>query len=119
MAIKLLAVNTCSRSAHTRPTLTTRSAVVNCASLALAAAARSRATLSKGVSPGGPGVRGGRGTFGLLTARVGALLGFAEACGVVGVKRVASIAERGIVEVLILKRTVEHQEIFDDCTNKG
>jgi len=66
------------------------------ASLARAAASLSRRTFCWGVSPGGPGVRrdwtelvdddgeGGEG-------------GFALACGVVGVKRVASTADFGIL----------------------
>ena len=94
--IKLNAVNRCARSAHTRPLTSSLSNVEICASLALLAAARNLLTFSCVVSPGGPGFRGGKLLFlpGRFRAEAG---GLADAWGVVDVKRVASVADRGIV----------------------
>jgi hypothetical protein len=61
-------------------------------SFAASAAALSRLTFSCGVSPDGPGFA--RGTAHDLALGGGT---FAVACGVVEVKRVASVADRGIV----------------------
>ena len=91
--IKLNAVNRCALSAHTRPLIINLSNVDICASRALSAAARNRRTFSCGVSPTGPGVRCGNVFEGMFTAEGG----LADACGVVGVKRVASVAERGMM----------------------
>ena len=93
--IRLNAVNRCARSAHTLPLTNTRSNVVTCASRALFAAALNLLTFSWGVSPGGPGFRGGRfDVFEAVLVDGGSL---ADAWGVVDVKRVASVADRGMV----------------------
>ncbi len=91
--IKVSAVNRCARSAHTRPLTKNLSNGEICASLALSAAALNRLTFSRGVSPGGPGVRGGEFFCGRFAADGG---GLADAWGVVDVKRVASVADRGM-----------------------
>ena len=65
------------------------------ASRALFAAALNLLTFSCGVSPGGPGFRGG---CVFEDFELAGTAGF-EACGVVDVKRVASVADRGIVRV--------------------
>ena len=57
--IKLSAVKRCALSAQTLPLAITLSKLDTCASRALSAAALSLFTFSCGVSPGGPGVRGG------------------------------------------------------------
>ena len=93
--IKLNAVIRCARSAHTRPLTTNLSNVENCASRALSAAALSLLTFSCGVSPGGPGFRGGK--FEVFEAVLAEAGGLADAWGVVDVKRVASVADRGMV----------------------
>ena len=89
--INVNAVNLCALSAHTRPRTRTRSKFDSLASRALAAASRSRLTFCCGVSPGGPGgvrFEGG-------SAEEGG--GRAVAWGVVGVKRVASAGDFGIL----------------------
>lgn len=85
-------MNRCALSAHTRPLVTTLSKVEIWSSFAASAAALSRLTFSCGVSPDGPGFA--RGTAHDLALGGGT---FAVACGVVEVKRVASVADRGIV----------------------
>jgi hypothetical protein len=98
--IRLNAVNRCALSAQTRPRTTNLSKPETFASLARAAASLNRRTFCCGVSPGGAGVRFGNG--GAVDDEDGGVglegLGecFAEACGVVGVKRVASVADFGI-----------------------
>jgi hypothetical protein len=92
MPIKLNAVNLCALSAHTLPLTRNLSNVDICASRAASAAALNLFTLCCGVSPGGPGCLGG------VVAGTILLSGFAEAWGVVGVNRVASVAERGILK---------------------
>jgi hypothetical protein len=73
----------------------TLSNVETFASLALAAASLNLLTFCCGVSPGGPGVRGGiEDVLALAGEDEGG--GFAEACGVVGVNRVASMADLDI-----------------------
>lgn len=61
-------------------------------SFAALAAARNRLTFSWGVSPDGPGFARGMAHDLALGGGI-----FAVACGVVEVKRVASVADRGIV----------------------
>lgn len=58
--IRVKVVTLCTRSAHTRPLTRNLSNVEICASRALSAAALNLLTLSCGVSPGGPGFRGGK-----------------------------------------------------------
>jgi hypothetical protein len=58
--IRVKVVILCARSAHTRPLTRNLSNVETCASRALSAAALSLLTFSCGVSPGGPGFRGGK-----------------------------------------------------------
>jgi hypothetical protein len=67
------------------------SKVETCASRAASAAARSLLTFSCGVSPAGPSFLWG-GAFEFVVDDGT----FAEACGVVEVNRVASVADRGI-----------------------
>ena len=67
------------------------------ASLARAAASLNRRTFCCGVSPAGPGVRCDKEPVGFDDVGTVGEGGFAEACGVVDVKRVASIADFGIV----------------------
>lgn len=94
-AIKLKAVNRCALSAHTRPLTRNLSNVETRASRALSAAARRRRTFSCAVSPAGPGCRAGCELNGGFEPRGN---GFVEACGVVAVNRVASVADRGILK---------------------
>jgi hypothetical protein len=90
------AVTRCALSAHTRPLIMNLSKPESFASLARAAASLSRRTFCCGVSPGGPGVR--RDWTELVNVDdAGGEGGFALACGVVGVKRVASTADFGIL----------------------
>lgn len=90
--IKLNAVNRCALSAHTRPRITILSNVEISPSFAASAAALSRLTFCWGVSPGGPVFFCGR----AHRFEPGGWI-FADACGVVEVNRVASVADRGIV----------------------
>jgi hypothetical protein len=98
--IKLNAVNRCALSAQTRPRTMSLSKPETFASLARAAASLNRRTFCCGISPSGASVRLGNG--GAVDGEDGGVglegLGecFAEACGVVGVKRVASVADFGI-----------------------
>jgi hypothetical protein len=105
--IKLNAVNRCTRSAHTRPLTSNLSNVEICASLALSAAALNLLTLSCGVSPGGPGFRCGELLLrpGRFKADAG---GLADAWGVVDVKRVASVADRGILTTINMTEAEEN-----------
>jgi hypothetical protein len=91
--IKVRVVNRCALSAHTRPLITILSKVEICPSFAASAAALNRLTFSWGVSPGGADfIRGG--TIQVLDPGGWVCV---VACGVVEVKRVASVADRGIV----------------------
>ena len=90
--IKADVVTLCARSAHTRPRITTRSQVVSCSVLALLAASLKRATFCAGVSFG----FAGREEISIVVA----VPILEEACGPVDVNRVASEAERGILNAL-------------------
>jgi hypothetical protein len=91
------AVTRCALSAHTRPLIMNLSKPETFASLARAAASLNRRTFCCGVSPAGPGVRCGKELVGFDAVLGVGVGGFAEACGVVDVKRVASMADFGIV----------------------
>ncbi len=58
--IRVKVVILCARSAHTRPLTRNLSNIEICASRALSAAALNLLIFSCGVSPGGPGFRGGK-----------------------------------------------------------
>jgi hypothetical protein len=91
------AVTRCALSAHTRPLMTSLSKPETLASRARAAASLNRRTFCCGVSPGGPGVRCGNELVDVEAIDGVEGGGFADACGVVEVKRVASMADFGIV----------------------
>ena len=91
-----IAVNLCALSAHTRPTIMTLSNVEIFAPLALAAASLRRLTFSCGVSLGSPVVRGDADLGGpRFVIRVE---GFVDTWGDVDVNRVASMADRAMLE---------------------
>ena len=98
------AVTRCALSAHTRPLIINLSKPETFASLARAAASLSRRTFCCGVSPGGPGVR-----CGTWLGDEGE--GFALACGVVDVKRVASMADFGILNENAESWVIERRKI--------